>query len=66
MIAYYLSIFKTHPIITVNNINDNEKMNKMVKFLRDEEGATAVEYAIMAVNGLFESFIAEWNELVNI
>jgi pilus assembly protein Flp/PilA len=24
-------------------------MNKMVKFLRDEEGATAVEYAIMAV-----------------
>jgi pilus assembly protein Flp/PilA len=23
-------------------------MNKMVKFLRDEEGATAVEYAIMA------------------
>ena len=23
-------------------------MNKLVKFLRDEEGATAVEYAIMA------------------
>jgi pilus assembly protein Flp/PilA len=48
MIAYYMSNFQTHPIKTVNNINDNRKMNKMVKFLRDEEGATAVEYAIMA------------------